>query len=174
VARFIIQPAAAAVSPWARRLFDSIRFRNPVQVSSIEAPLASSRRLLTGSTQLQVNKAAGDTFEDAVRGSLRTTKGTSVLTSQGIVRPDLPVGNLYGVTDAKNVVHLYQTPQTRGFFEVAKSQDVPFNLIVSPRTQTISGPLRQSIERTGGTIFEFDPVTETFKKVIIEGNKVIR
>lgn len=52
---------------------------------------------------------------------------------------------------------------------------MPFNLIISPRTQTISEPLRRAIESTGGSIFEFNPATEMFKEITnFSGNKVIR
>jgi len=174
VARFVVPQIRAAVSPWVRSLFNKIRFRNAMRVSSIESSLANSRRLLTGSTQLELNKAGGDAFEETVRASLRTTKGSSVVTSHGTVIPDLPVGNMYGVTDAKNVIKICQSPQTRGFDEIARAQNVPFSLIISPRTQTVSGPLQRAIKSTGGTIFEFDSASEIFKTVNFSGNKVLR
>ena len=70
-----------------------------------------------------------------------------MVTSHGTVVPDLPVRNIYGVTDAKNVIKLSQSSQTRGFEEIALSQKQPFNLIISPRTQTVSKPLQESIEK---------------------------
>jgi len=175
VARFVIDPLKAATSRHIRGLFDRLRFRGSVQVPSINSPITDPSRLLTGSTQLEINKQLGDAFEDSVRASLRTARGTPVLTSQGKVVPDFPAGNVYGVTDAKNVINLSQSAQTRGFEEIARSQNMPFNLIISPRAETVSKPLQKVIKDTGGTIFEFNSATGTFKEITsFSGNKVIR
>lgn len=172
VTRFIIEPTRAALSPYIRGLLNELRFRNVMPVPSIQSPITNPSRLLTGSTQLEINQQIGDAFENSVRASLRTTRGMPVITSHGTVVPDLPVGNVYGVVDMKNVINLYRSPQTRGFEEVAKSINQPFSLIVSPRTQTVSKPLQDAIRNTGGTVFRFDTTSGTFRTVTFTGNRV--
>ncbi|MGH2272881.1 RHS repeat-associated core domain-containing protein, partial [Anaerohalosphaeraceae bacterium U12dextr] len=174
VARFVIQPLRAAVSPYINGLLNQLRFRNATPIPTIQSPITNPSRLLPGPTQLELNQINGLSFEDAVRSSLRTTKGQSVVTSYGTVKPDFPVGNLYGVTDAKNVIKLSQSSQTRGFEEIARTQNMPFNLIISPRTETVSEPLKAAIYRTGGAIFEFNPTSGTFNNITFQGNKVVR
>lgn len=44
----------------------------------------------------------------------------------------------------------------------AAGEQIPLSLVVSPGIKSVSRPLRQEIERTGGTITVFDPKTKTF------------
>ena len=52
-----------------------------------------------------------------------------------------------------------------------------FNLLVSPRTQTVSKRLQREIGRRGGIIMQFDPVFEKVSPVVfndIYPNRVLR
>jgi filamentous hemagglutinin len=122
-----------------------------------------------------LNAVRGNLFEDAVRDALRTGRGGDLVSPKGVTtRPDLPVGQRFGVTDVKDVESLSQTKQLRAMADSADAANSPFNLIISSNTQTISVPLQQRISRFGGRIFEFDPATGTFKDVVTRGNKVVR
>lgn len=47
-------------------------------------------------------------------------------------------------------------------YSVAAAKHIPLNLVVSPQTQYISGPLQDAIKATGGRIVIFDPETKVF------------
>src|SRR6185312_7281603 len=81
--------------------------------------------------------------------------------------PDLPVGSDYGVTDIKNVAYLHDTDQLKQFAQYAKDNKLPFNLIVGPDTQGISGPLLDNVRATGGTVTQYDPATKQFSTIEI-------
>lgn len=48
--------------------------------------------------------------------------------------------------------------------KIALESGQPLNLVVSPRTQTISGPLTRQVRRTGGDIFRYNPATGEMTK----------
>lgn len=77
--------------------------------------------------------------------------------------PDMWGRNVGGVLEAKDVLNLSHSNQLRAQLRIAESRGEPFNLVVSPRTQTISGPLRADIDRVnrlnGGGIYRYDPAT---------------
>ncbi len=77
-------------------------------------------------------------------------------------KPDLPVGDRFGVTDIKDVRKLSQSAQTRAQGAGASTLGTSQNLIVTDKTEEISGPLRESIFESGGQIFRFDKETKTF------------
>jgi len=107
-------------------------------------------------------------FEGLVRTQLKLPrgKGAKPVAIDGFV-PDLPVGKRFGVTDIKNVKSISQSPQTRAFAKYAKKNNLPFNLIIGPRTRTISGPLLDQIRKRSGVVLQFNPTTNIFKNVKI-------
>jgi hypothetical protein len=133
--------------------------------------------LLTGPSQGELNARGGLEFEAAVRESLRAPKGTSLFystdTRVGTI-PDLPIETRFGVTEFKNEIKLSMDSQFRTQLQAADQAKVPFNLVISPRTQTISRPLQREIFARNGRIFQYDPVTDKFSNVVTLGNRVVR
>jgi filamentous hemagglutinin len=105
------------------------------------------------------NAARGNAFESQVINALGAAKNTTPVSVPGLGRaiPDVLGG---GITEIKDVVNLSFTRQLR--IEHAAAQG-PFNLVVSPRTEYISGPLRSAVRESGGSIRVFDPATGTFR-----------
>ena len=79
----------------------------------------------------------------------------------------MPVGPRFGVTDVKNWVNLNNSDQLQSFYEYAKNNDMPFNVIVSPRTESISAPLLDNIRATGGSVIQYDPATNELTPIDI-------
>ncbi|MGN6153626.1 MAG: putative toxin, partial [Lysobacteraceae bacterium] len=119
------------------------------------------------------NNRSGNSFEKMVREWIGTPigKGSKPVSIDGFI-PDLPVGKRYGVTDIKNVESLSRSPQLVAFFEYAKINKLPFNLIIGPNTKYISAPLLNDIRSTGGGVKFFDMTSKKMYKVDIgnEGN----
>jgi len=105
------------------------------------------------------NSIRGNAFEAQVREALGATKNTTPVTIPGLgtAIPDI-MG--VGITEIKDVLRISFARQLR--IEAAAT-DGPLNLIVSPRNQYISGPMRQAVERSGGSIRVFDPGTGPFR-----------
>ncbi len=56
------------------------------------------------------------------------------------------------------------TAQPLTIIGTARNANAPFNLVVSPRTTTISGPLLKAITEAKGSIYVFDPAAGTLKR----------
>lgn len=114
------------------------------------------------------NNLSGNSFEKNVRESLHVPigKGSKPISINGYV-PDLPVGGKFGVTDVKNVQDLSNSPQLKAFYNYAVDNEMKFNLIVGPKTRSISEPLLDNIRNTNGTVRIFDPATEKLLPVDI-------
>ena len=127
--------------------------------------------------RLAENARNGRMFERVVLEALGAEKNTTVL-SQVATRistiPDLPVGKLFGVTDIKHVSQLSLSKQLTAQLAAAKSGDLPFNLIVSSKTVSISKNLQREISATGGRIFVFDPEKKVFRDAVIEGTRLVK
>jgi len=125
-----------------------------------------------------VNNVGGNLFQEDAQASLGLLKGNETVyptsTPRGPVnvQPDLPVGKLYGVTDVKDVVNITATDQLRGFGALAKQSDppLPFSLIISPRTQSISGSVLDQIRRSNGIVAQFDSSTNTWTQITLPGS----
>jgi hypothetical protein len=113
--------------------------------------------------RIWANNKGGNSFEQKVRTELGAPlgRGSKPVSIEGFV-PDLPVGGEYGVTDVKDVGYLHDTPQLKAFAQYAKDNELPFNLIVGPRTQGISGPVLNNIRATNGTVTQYDPAAQQF------------
>lgn len=117
------------------------------------------------------NTSSGNAFEQSVRERLGAPLGvgSKPIIIGGYI-PDLPVGAKYGVTDVKDWIALTDSDQLRAFHAHALKNDLPFNLIIGPRTRSISEPLLDNIRTTGGSVKVFDPETGKFQLLDI-GNK---
>ncbi|MEM9102647.1 MAG: putative toxin [Pseudomonadota bacterium] len=106
------------------------------------------------------NRKGGNAFEKAVLENLLVSGGKSKITNAlGHLPdriPDLPIGVPYGVTDVKDVIELNKTDQLLVFSEFAYDNGLPFNIIISPRTQHIAAPVLDMIRATGGFLIEVD------------------
>jgi filamentous hemagglutinin len=125
-----------------------------------------------------MNAVRGNTFHEQVYAALRLPENTTKVT--GIVRrapvnvePDL-LGVRTGVTDIKDEISISFDRQLRAEYDVAVQRKETLNLIISPRTQTISVPLQNAVRLRDGVIIEFDPGTSSFRQVRMQGNRVLR
>lgn len=123
--------------------------------------------------RVRANNRAGNGFEQQARKAMlaplgKGSKPVQITGSDGKTYvPDLPVGDEYGVTDVKNGKHLSNDPQLKAFGEYAKANKLPFNLVISPKTESMSEPLLANVRESGGTVTQFDPATKAFSEVPI-------
>jgi hypothetical protein len=119
--------------------------------------------------QIRVNQIAGSQFERQVLDALYHVGASKNTSLTGVkVNADGSIGgtiidaqgrNIGGYLEIKNVLDLSLSKQLESFVAVARATGAPLNIIVSPRTRYISGPIRDAVTRTGGGIFVFDPAT---------------
>ncbi|NJK33190.1 MAG: hypothetical protein HC927_12735 [Deltaproteobacteria bacterium] len=64
-----------------------------------------------------------------------------------------------GIYEFKNRLFISSTRQLQAQINYAVNAGKPFNLVVSPRTQYVSLPLKEAVESTGGTISVLDTAT---------------
>ena len=62
------------------------------------------------------------------------------------------------IIEVKDVKNLSNSDQFRGYLQASIQQEKPIELIVSPKTESISQPLKDLIRRTNGSIRVFDCV----------------
>jgi RHS repeat-associated protein len=135
-------------------------------LSEMNATLFNSALTLPGlaaaeTPQIMQNAQNGLAFESAVLDALGIAKNTTSVTASGLgtTVPDI-IDASGNITDIKNVIDLTFTRQLQIQAEAARGS---FNLIVSPRTQSISQPLLDAVNTSGGRIQIFDPVTGTLR-----------
>ncbi len=129
--------------------------------------------------QIVLNRQNGLAFENSVVevlsdvGGAKNTQAFTITLDSGksvTTIPDLWGKNVGGVLEAKNVINISNSDQFRAQLVHAMDNDLPFNLIVSPRTQHITEPLLKEIDRvntnykivtghTAGGVYRFDPAT---------------
>ncbi len=114
--------------------------------------------------QVTINRQNGAEFEQQVIdalgpvGGVKNTTPQTVTLSNGTVVttiPDLWGRNVGGLLEAKNVQNLSLSPQLRAQAQIARESGQPLNLVVSPRTQQVSGPLLNDVRSTGGNVGPF-------------------
>jgi YD repeat-containing protein len=115
-----------------------------------------------------VSNAKGSFFQQAVADSLGLSE-TNAQVYTGMTRngpvntvPDLPVGPQYGVTEIKSSANVVDTPQIRAEASVARQNKVPFNIVIGPDTQSISGTVIKRVEDANGVMLKFDDATNTW------------
>ncbi|WP_414932101.1 hemagglutinin repeat-containing protein [Vibrio europaeus] len=82
---------------------------------------------------------------------------TNDTTNQKYAVPDGLDGR---ITEVKDVKDLAVSDQ----FRIYKDSELPIDLIVSPKTETISAPLKDLVKDSGGTIEIYDPSKSNFHK----------
>ncbi len=121
--------------------------------------------------RLAENARAGRLFESAVfdaLGAVKNTGGVSDIATRVTTIPDLSIGKFFGVTEIKNVQNLSFSKQLQAQFAAAQTAGLPFNLIVSTRTQHISARVRDVIASTKGKIFIYDDKTRKFSEAAFD------
>jgi len=115
----------------------------------------------------------GQTFESLLIETRRLEKytgprltGTLQNGMQRNTVPDLVrPGNasfLPGITDIKNVRVVSMDSQLQAQWSIAKSRNVPFNVVVSPTTEVYLSVVRRAQE-TGGNVYVWNPLTNGFR-----------
>ncbi|MCP1646626.1 hypothetical protein J2T41_006285, partial [Pseudomonas citronellolis] len=126
--------------------------------------------LLGGLPKITVNRQNGSAFEKEVIaafdhvGGVKNTELVTVQLPSGVqvtTIPDMWGRNVGGLLEVKNVKELSMSDQLRAQLRLAEITGQPFNLVVSPRTQSISAPLRARIDsvtsKVGGGVYRYDP-----------------
>jgi hypothetical protein len=144
---------------------------------SIGPPLAQT----PAAQNLAQNFTRGIAFQNAVTGFLGSNvRNTTAMVGQTIsgalrvVVPDIYRGGLAPIGDVKDVLRLTFTSQLQAMADLAKMTGTSFNIIVSPRTISISGPLADAVRSSGGFIFRFDPATNLSEVWDATGNVWVR
>lgn len=78
--------------------------------------------------------------------------------------PDLWGKNVGGLLEVKNVQNLSMSNQLRAQIKVASDTGQPLNLVVSPRTNNVSGELMRQVRNTGGDVYRYNPATGDLTK----------
>lgn len=78
--------------------------------------------------------------------------------------PDLWGKNVGGLLEVKNVQKLSMSNQLRAQIKVASDTGQPLNLVVSPKTSSISGKLIRQVRSTGGDVYRYNPATGDLTK----------
>ncbi|TFF42012.1 filamentous hemagglutinin N-terminal domain-containing protein [Pseudomonas sp. RIT623] len=123
--------------------------------------------------KITMNRQNGSAFEKQVVDAFSHvggTKNTTLVTvqlpngKQVTTIPDMWGRNTGGLLEVKNVKNLSMSDQLRAQLQLAEMTGQPFNLVVSPRTQSISAPLKARIDavtsKVGGGIYRYDPSTK--------------
>ncbi len=66
--------------------------------------------------------------------------------------------------EVKNVKDLSLSNQLRAQIKVASDTGQPLNLVVSPRTNNVSGELMRQVRSTGGDVYRYNPATGDLTK----------
>ncbi|MEN6630185.1 MAG: hemagglutinin repeat-containing protein, partial [Sulfuricella sp.] len=146
-----------------------VRAEDATKVAVAEAKtaeLSSKTGTTTKAEMLAENSARGRAFQcDALcaRGVSENTQRITVTIEGGKTVTVIPDALGKTILEVKDVKNLSNSDQFRGYLETSVQQNKAIELIVSPRTESISGPLVKLIEDSGGTIKVFDPATKTFR-----------
>jgi len=118
------------------------------------------------SVNVRMNQAAGAEFERQVIEALSHNgvgKNTTVVevtlpNGQKVTTiPDAWGREAGGLLEIKNVKQLRMTDQLRAQIRLANETGQPINLVVSPRTQSVSQNVLDQIRDAGGEIYRYDP-----------------
>ena len=150
-----------------KRAADAAYDANAVREAA--AAIREARRLQREPAQITINREQGIEFERQVVDALghvgagKNTMAHTVPLGDGTrvtTVPDLWGRNVGGVLEAKNVQKLSLSNQLRAQIKLARENNQPFNLVVSPRTRTVSEPLRDAVKKTRGHIYVYNPATK--------------
>jgi len=140
-------------------------------------PSAASDTKGTGTVsevpQITLNRRNGAAFERQVVeafGHVGGVKNRAPVTvqlpngAQVTTIPDLWGKNVGGLLEVKNVKDLSLSNQLRAQIKVASDTGQPLNLVVSPRTNNVSGELMRQVRSTGGDVYRYNPATGDLTK----------
>ncbi|MEN3381871.1 MAG: Restriction endonuclease fold toxin 7, partial [Hyphomicrobiales bacterium] len=121
--------------------------------------------LLAGTTSIfatiLANAKQGRAFETAALQALQLAKNKTMVPVPGVGR-SIPDSLIRGVTEIKSGLEIDNSLQLIVHAAHARSQNIPFNLVVAPTTQRISKAVRDAVRLSGGTIQRFDSTTGKF------------
>jgi hypothetical protein len=134
---------------------------------------------LTGRPPVHYNHQGGRSFQDKVTNSLRAVENKqsfNVKLPDGRTITTIPdfFDKRMAVTEVKNQINITNSTQLKAQAELARLNNKTFNLIISPRTKTISRPLAEAIRERGGRIIEFNPHTEKWSFIENTGQRIVR
>jgi hypothetical protein len=131
---------------------------NSFPQTRIEGELAGTASILA---TILANAPKGRAFETAALQALQIAKNKHKVNVPGVGR-SIPDSLIRGVTEIKNELRVHNRGQLRVHAAHAKSQNIPFNLVVSPTTWWISKDVEEAVRKSGGTILRFYPATGKF------------
>jgi hypothetical protein len=134
------------------------RVANSFPQTRVEGELARITSILA---TILANAPRGLAFEAAARQALQLAKNTRMVNVPGVGR-SIPDSLTRGVTEIKNELRVHDRGQLRVHAAHAMSQNIPFNLVVSPTTWWISKEVEKAVSKSGGTILRFYPATGKF------------
>ncbi|MBC8719173.1 hemagglutinin repeat-containing protein [Ochrobactrum sp. Marseille-Q0166] len=123
--------------------------------------------------QVIINQQNGAAFEQQVVdafghvGGVKNSTPVTVTLPNGAkvtTIPDLWGANVGGLVEAKNVQRLSMSNQLRAQIKIAMDTGQPMNLVISPRTTNVSGPLIRDVRGTGGNIYVYNPSTSSLDR----------
>lgn len=141
-------------------LLDEVGVLTPIKIPSISATNRASQVVINRNNGVEFEQRVIDAF-DHVGGTKNTTPITVTLENgtQVTTVPDLWGTNIGGLLEAKNVENLSMSNQLRAQILFATETGQPLNLVVSPRTQSVSRPLVSGVQSTGGNVYVYNPTT---------------
>lgn len=72
--------------------------------------------------------------------------------------------NVGRLLEVKNIQNLSMSNQLRAQIKVASDTGQPLNLVVSPKTNNVSGELMRQERGTGGDVYRYNPATGDLTK----------
>lgn len=128
----------------------------------LENTLAAELPTLSYSGQrLAQNFARGNAFQNAVTKAFGLERNTKTIFGQTNSRGwrativDVYAGGVTPIADIKDVLRLYYTLQLQTQNSIANF--TTSNIILSPRTLSVSNPLANAVQASGGFVFRVDP-----------------
>jgi hypothetical protein len=124
------------------------------------------------------NSSRGRAFETKVRNAFSLPRNTRTMlgqTASGALRPTIPdvyAGGQSPMADIKDLLRLFLTGQLQaedaiaGWTRASGMTGSSFNIIVGPRNLTISAPLFDAVQASGGFIFRVDPEAMTVEVLV--------
>jgi hypothetical protein len=139
------------------------RFPGMMNIGSQPSPNKQSK--LDGDTFLKsVLEALGaEENYDKIPGSTRS--GKSGKSEPDLLDPQNALVRQYDVTEIKDEKNISYSSQLQIQNDYARNAGKTHNLIIGPKTQSVSKQLQQEIRRTGGIIVKYDPGKRAFTKV---------
>ena len=126
---------------------------------------AINLRLYDAETRNKIlaNFRAGNTFEAQARQAAAAQKNYDRIYGTGELEGS------YAVPDARRAGRIVEIKDWRDLardrqFQIYEQSGSPIDLITSPKTQSISGPLIDTIKESGGTVSIFEPRTGAFHR----------